>query len=1002
LIAAVLATASDETELSDEVWDSVRDHVVEATRDKTVGVRAAAATALVRLQDGLDGEDPAVRALVRLAAHDASKDVRGAAIRALSVTHETLPDLLARTSDMDGGVRAEALRVLGEKVSPAALTPTQRASVIRRACRDDSPFVQAALKDLVAKWFAICASEALPSCPDKSAQARAAAVACVALIDLEEDLDAAEMICTALFDQAAQNKPRVKRVTVESLVTADEDEGEAAADSSKTLCALDVPTWTLLRLGVASGEPPAPASLSPAASLLWRARCDWLIAQNSSAGRSELESIVPPLSAIASVVASKAVDTDEGSLPWADAFVCRQLLLLCRHADMSEEAGRRVLLEVCKALWVLPGIDHAVVMTAVGTHLAACGESAAAEHSAALVRSVQDLISDVALPVPNDDDGVMEWERALELSAAALASVPPAQARAVESSLDELVRDVIGPAVAAALKEAPLSVVPVWAAPVPSKPLHWAIAQPLAAAVGQLALSSTYYAQQCMSILCFFARDAVRITAERAHEEEAKDCAALLQAGQSAVKAIGDVLTMHTKALSSTTSSSQAIALVASLAVSRMLPGASAMAGADPVLAQSAETLDVLESSLPAVCLAQLSLVRSTAARVLCRLAVTGVLNQLSSADTVGEHFHRTDLVSPGAAAIAALMTLYCESDPTGAEYSAIQVEAEAEQLAQAATEAGASAEEVNQDAIATEMLLESGAAVALEEDSVMRSELTLALPAFASMGDDERLAASYACILAARSIADHGRWCAALETAATETDEASSGAKRPSRSRKAAATAPLTTVIQLTDAVVEAVEAVLALGSFLSTQGLSPESETEQARQNQSYIATELLVDLAIEPEGPLSSTLAKTLSALVAGGMAITPTASPATHVCRHELARCYSSLAVQPLVAHILESSPGRGTERVVSNLVPKEVGEASLNGVAMQWVKARRYEAEQAVAAVARRLQGTLLDIKGIAAVGAPSSSLEANVENLKESSTVKRSSMARSELVVEEV
>jgi len=77
LVAAALAAAPADAEVDEEVWDRSREALIDATGDKVAAARAAACTALRRLQEApADGEEepcPATAQLRRLAAHDASR-----------------------------------------------------------------------------------------------------------------------------------------------------------------------------------------------------------------------------------------------------------------------------------------------------------------------------------------------------------------------------------------------------------------------------------------------------------------------------------------------------------------------------------------------------------------------------------------------------------------------------------------------------------------------------------------------------------------------------------------------------------------------------------------------------------------------------------------------------------------------------------------------------------------------------------------------------------------
>ncbi|KAA0156136.1 hypothetical protein FNF31_05958 [Cafeteria roenbergensis] len=501
-VAAVLAAAPADTELDEDDWETARDALIEATGDKVAGARAAACQALQRLQDSSpDADCPAHVQLRRLAAHDASREVRKAAVAAMAVTHDTLPALLARTGDVDAVVRAAALAVLADAVSPDALSPTQRASVVRRAAADESKAVREAGRALVCRWFWACggggpSAEQLEDLPAedrtaaKEAAARAAIASCVGLLDLEQDVDAAQTACRLLFAFAARARPRdaadaTAPAAALSAAATDAASGRGLAATGPTPASgkpRPSEVWAALRLAVGSGEPPSPSSLTPASALVWRVRCDWLRQRSTKRGNAgaaalaELETLVPPLSAVSAVIASRAIAesgaakhtakaaascragegdegdddddeeeaggplafTDEAEQPegddggdagmgWADAFVVRQLLALARDADMGEEVGRRRLADACTALWALPAADDLLVTEAALTHAAACGADGLADHVRALAEAAAELVADVPLPLI----GTAELE-----AAAAAAATTAEDGSTVDAAVD--------------------------------------------------------------------------------------------------------------------------------------------------------------------------------------------------------------------------------------------------------------------------------------------------------------------------------------------------------------------------------------------------------------------------------------------------------------------------------------------------------------------------------------------------------------------------------------
>ena len=111
LVAAVTAAMPEDAELDDALFTSLVKHLLARSRDKQAAVRAAAASALARLQDGGAARiDPARAQLAWLVRHDGSKDVRSAALRALQLDVDSLPLLVEHTRDVAAEVRAAGER----------------------------------------------------------------------------------------------------------------------------------------------------------------------------------------------------------------------------------------------------------------------------------------------------------------------------------------------------------------------------------------------------------------------------------------------------------------------------------------------------------------------------------------------------------------------------------------------------------------------------------------------------------------------------------------------------------------------------------------------------------------------------------------------------------------------------------------------------------------------------------------------------------------------------
>ena len=94
--------------LADELFESIEEAAVERCKDKVPVVRAWALRALFRLQDPADADDRITKALLRAMAHDASKEVRMAAVSTVAPSKHAIRAILERTRDTEPEVSARA------------------------------------------------------------------------------------------------------------------------------------------------------------------------------------------------------------------------------------------------------------------------------------------------------------------------------------------------------------------------------------------------------------------------------------------------------------------------------------------------------------------------------------------------------------------------------------------------------------------------------------------------------------------------------------------------------------------------------------------------------------------------------------------------------------------------------------------------------------------------------------------------------------------------------
>ncbi|KAI0941839.1 hypothetical protein AcV7_002413 [Taiwanofungus camphoratus] len=163
-------------EIDEDLYTTLRSALLERVRDKEPPIRAQAATALTKLAGS---EDPAdlepdeqsiLDVLLETLAYDTSPDVRRATLLNTPVAPQTLPALLARTRDVDPGIRRLVYTAVFEPhvlpdpaagvhngaeigpTHPRALTIAQRELIVRNGLGDREEGVRSAAERLVGAW----------------------------------------------------------------------------------------------------------------------------------------------------------------------------------------------------------------------------------------------------------------------------------------------------------------------------------------------------------------------------------------------------------------------------------------------------------------------------------------------------------------------------------------------------------------------------------------------------------------------------------------------------------------------------------------------------------------------------------------------------------------------------------------------------------------------------------------------------------------------------------
>ena len=289
VVSRVLSALSEEADLPEELWEKLEETMVPRLRDKIPVVRCMAVSALSRLQDPNDADDAIVSEYMNLVQNDASKDVRKAVLTNIGITSVTLPFVLDRVRDVRDDVRKHALVAISYKVHIKTLSIAQRCSVARHGLTDRHEAVRKCAVDMVCKrWLEMCGNNR---------------IALLSMFDVENDEQTGFIVAETI----------AKHASSKSLIV--------SAESAKA---------SLAPSGI----------LTPEGALLLRAAAR--VAKASNASDDVFETIVPELTAF-------AVQLD-AAVTSGSAFVVREMLKIAAMLDMSDESGRRRLLQAVRRI----------------------------------------------------------------------------------------------------------------------------------------------------------------------------------------------------------------------------------------------------------------------------------------------------------------------------------------------------------------------------------------------------------------------------------------------------------------------------------------------------------------------------------------------------------------------------------------------------------------------------------------------------------------------------
>ncbi|XP_049851254.1 condensin complex subunit 3-like [Schistocerca gregaria] len=153
IIASVLNSLSDESELSDELWLSIQKHLVERLQDKVSLIRVQSSIGLTRLQDSRNKNDPVTRIYLHLLNSDSSKEVRKAALLNVVINRLNLEQIITRCRDVSPEVRKCTFELLRDRISIKQISHSHCITLLENGLYDLDASVRDACIDLCLTWL---------------------------------------------------------------------------------------------------------------------------------------------------------------------------------------------------------------------------------------------------------------------------------------------------------------------------------------------------------------------------------------------------------------------------------------------------------------------------------------------------------------------------------------------------------------------------------------------------------------------------------------------------------------------------------------------------------------------------------------------------------------------------------------------------------------------------------------------------------------------------------
>ncbi|CAL6423697.1 unnamed protein product [Bathycoccus prasinos] len=331
MVAGILNALGPDAEISDDLYDQMEETMLERLRDNTPAVRAQAARALSRLQDG--GEDAdfsnseITTAFIELIGGEKNKDARKAILGALAISDHTISVVVERTRDISEEVRRIAFLALAAKVPVESVSIEHRALVLRRGLNDRSISVRSACVDMLKKWMSSSVCENDP-------------IKLLKLLDAESHPNVSEMALKTLIETK----------TVKAMAYATKEKSETSG---------------LRRFFLKKSEEEEEEEkvsvvelFSPEEALFWRVIVEALANQTSSSGKDtslavgqaravlqaeteEVEDALDQCLPESSMDLLRAISMHADGKTTSSVFAARQLMMTLNCSDMNDGALRR-------------------------------------------------------------------------------------------------------------------------------------------------------------------------------------------------------------------------------------------------------------------------------------------------------------------------------------------------------------------------------------------------------------------------------------------------------------------------------------------------------------------------------------------------------------------------------------------------------------------------------------------------------------------------------------